>query len=94
MDPENEHGFEVELVDSGLTLSVRPDQTLHQALIDAGIDIACDCKEGLCGSCEAVVTAGDIDHRDRVLSQAERAEGRRMMTCCSRAKDGKISLAL
>lgn len=94
LDPENEHGFEVELTDSELTLSIRPDQTLHQALIDAGIDIACDCKEGLCGSCEATVTAGDIDHRDRVLSQTERAEGKRMMTCCSRAKGDKISLAL
>jgi cytochrome P450/ferredoxin-NADP reductase len=94
LDPEKEHGFEVELTDSGLTLSVRPDQTLHQALIEAGIDIACDCKEGLCGSCEATVMAGGIDHRDRVLSQAERAEGKRMMTCCSRAKGDKISLAL
>ena len=58
LDPENEHAFEVELTDSGLTLSVGPDQTLHQALIDAGIDITCDCKEGLCGSCEATVMAG------------------------------------
>ncbi len=94
LDPEHEHGFEVELVDSGLTLSVRPDQTLHQALIAAGIDIACDCKEGLCGSCEATVIAGEIDHRDRVLSQTERAEGKRLMTCCSRAKASKIALAL
>ncbi|MGB7317640.1 MAG: cytochrome P450/oxidoreductase [Planktotalea sp.] len=94
LDPENEHGFEVDLRDSGLTLSVRPDQTLHQALQGAGIDIACDCKEGLCGSCEAIVTEGEIDHRDRVLSKAERAEGTRMMTCCSRAKGAKIALAL
>lgn len=94
LDPENEHAFEVELTDSGLTLSVGPDQTLHQALIDAGIDITCDCKEGLCGSCEATVTAGEIDHRDRVLTQAERAAGTRMMTCCSRAKGARISLAL
>lgn len=94
LDPENEHAFEVELTDSGLTLSVGPDQTLHQALIDAGIDITCDCKEGLCGSCEATVTAGEIDHRDRVLTQAERAMGTRMMTCCSRAKGARISLAL
>ena len=94
LDPENEHAFTVDLVDSGLTLTVRPDQTLLAALTEAGIDVASDCKEGLCGSCEAMVTEGDIDHRDRVLTAAERTEGKRMMTCCSRAAGSRISLAL
>ncbi len=94
LDPAKEHGFQAVLKDSGLTIDVRADQTLFQALTDAGIDINCDCKEGLCGSCEATVIDGDIDHRDRVLSQSERAEGTRMMTCCSRAKTGRLTLAL
>ena len=37
---------------------------------------------------------GDIDHRDKVLTQSERQENRRMMVCCSRARSGKIVLAL
>ena len=94
LDPKNEHGFRAVLKDSGLTLDIRPDQTLFQALSDAGIDINCDCQEGLCGSCEAQVVEGEIDHRDKVLSKAERAEGKRMMTCCSRAKNKSITLAL
>lgn len=94
LDPKNEHGFNVVLKDSGLTLEIRSDQTLFQALSDAGIDINCDCQEGLCGSCEAQVVEGEIDHRDKVLSKAERAEGMRMMTCCSRAKNKSITLAL
>lgn len=94
LDPAREHGFQAILADSGLSVQVRPDQTLFQALTDAGIDLNCDCKEGLCGSCEAAVVDGEIDHRDRVLSRAERAEGRRMMTCCSRAKGDRITLAL
>jgi len=53
-----------------------------------------DCQEGLCGSCEVRVLAGDIDHRDLVLTRAERAEGRRMMACCSRARGGRLVLAL
>jgi hypothetical protein len=53
-DPKNEHGFEAELTDSELTLSARPAQTLHQALIYTDRDIACDGKESLCGLCEAV----------------------------------------
>jgi ferredoxin len=75
-------------------LDVRADQTLLEVLNGAGIDINCDCREGLCGSCEAEVIDGDVDHRDRVLSRPERETGKRMMTCCSRASGGKITLAL
>ena len=89
LDPEKEQGFDAELTDSGLTVHVPPDQTLLAAIRGAGIDLPSDCEEGLCGTCEVQVTEGEIDHRDRVLSAAERAAGDRMMTCCSRAKNGK-----
>lgn len=91
--PENEVSFEAELTDSGFTLTVPPDRTLLATLRDAGIDIPSDCEEGLCGTCEVAVVSGRIDHRDKVLSRDEHAQGTRMMTCCSRAK-GKIGLAL
>lgn len=94
LDPTKETAFEVELADSGLTVQVAADETLFDALRAAGIDIQSDCGEGLCGTCEAPVLSGDIDHRDRVLSQAERAADDRMMTCCSRAKSKKLKLAL
>ena len=93
-DPERDHGFTVELADSELTLQVAPEQTLYDALRAAGIDVGKDCGEGLCGSCEVPVIDGEIDHRDWVLSAAERAEGRRMMSCCSRAAKGWITLGL
>ena len=86
--------FEVELADSGLVLPVRADQTLLAALRAANIDVRSDCEEGLCGSCEVAVLAGRIDHRDLVLTPAERAEGTRMMACCSRACDARLVLGL
>jgi ferredoxin len=96
LDPAREHGFEVELRESGLTLQVRSDQTLLDALRGANIDIESDCREGLCGSCEVPVLEGDVDHRDMVLTRSERAACTRMMSCCSRAKTTgqKIVLAL
>ncbi|MAW87162.1 MAG: cytochrome [Phyllobacteriaceae bacterium] len=95
LDPEKETTFDVSLRDSGLTLTVAADTTLLDTLRAAGIDIASDCCEGLCGSCEVEVLEGVIDHRDRVLSKPERADNRRMMACCSRAADGgKLTLAL
>ena len=96
LDPSKEHGFEVELRESGITLQVRNDETLLDALRSANIDVECDCREGLCGSCEVQVLEGDIDHRDMVLTRAERAACTKMMSCCSRAKNAeqKIVLAL
>ena len=95
LDPDREQPFTVELKDSGLTLDVPATQTLLQALRCANIDVQSDCEEGLCGSCEVRVLAGDVDHRDVVLTRAERDANDRMMSCCSRAmRGGKIVLAL
>lgn len=93
LDPDEERPFEVELTDSGLSVSVPADRTLLQALQAVGVDVPSDCEEGLCGTCEVAVVAGEVDHRDKVLSAAERAAGGRMMACCSRAR-GKLVLAL
>jgi ferredoxin len=87
-------GFEVELKDSQLRLQVAADQSLLQALQAAGFDVPCDCNEGLCGTCEVAVLAGEVDHRDQVLSPSERASHQRMMACCSRAVGVSLVLAL
>ncbi|WP_069262479.1 cytochrome P450/oxidoreductase [Paraburkholderia nodosa] len=94
LDPSREQAFEVELKDSGLVLNVGADQTVLDALRRANIDVQSDCEEGLCGSCEVRVLAGEIDHRDVVLTRAERDTQTRMMTCCSRAKSGRLVLEL
>jgi ferredoxin len=93
LDPAREEPFVAELADSGIVVTVDADRTLLEALRAAGIDVPSDCEEGLCGTCEVAVLEGEIDHRDRVLSEAERREGTRMMACCSRAR-GRVTLAL
>ncbi|MCC0075128.1 MAG: cytochrome P450 [Rhodobacter sp.] len=94
LDPEKEHGFDITLADSGITLPVPADKTVLDVLLEAGIDVPSDCREGLCGSCECKVLGGEIDHRDKVLTQQERAAGDRMLPCCSRAAGDTITLAL
>lgn len=89
LDPAREQSFEVDLKDSGLTLQVGADRTLLQALRAANIDVPSDCGEGLCGSCEVHVLAGQVDHRDVVLTRGERERNDRMMACCSRACGGQ-----
>lgn len=88
LDPSRETAFTVELKNSGLTLNVPNDRTLLDVLRSKNIDVQSDCEEGLCGACEVRVLAGDIDHRDSILSPSERKENLRMMACCSRALCG------
>lgn len=90
LDPSCEREFALTLADTGITLNVPADKTILQVLREAGIDVGSDCEEGLCGSCEMPLLGGAPDHRDRVLSRAERDGGRRIITCCSRARGGKL----
>jgi cytochrome P450/ferredoxin-NADP reductase len=94
LDPAKEHAFEAELKDSGIVITVAADQTLLAALRAANIDVQSDCHEGLCGSCEVRVVSGQVDHRDVVLTRAERDASNKMMSCCSRAVGTKLILEL
>jgi hypothetical protein len=51
-------------------------------------------EEGYCGTCETAVLDGVPDHRDVVLTKAERAAGRTIMSCVSRACGRKLVLDL
>jgi ferredoxin len=52
------------------------------------------CREGTCASCETTVLDGEIEHRDSVLSTAERESGKTMMVCVSRAVSPLLVLDL
>ena len=92
--PEGEisGGFRVVCARSGLSLDVMPDQSILQVLTDAGIEVARSCEQGICGTCEVRVLEGEVDHRDSILSAAERASNEMMMTCVSRAKGASLVL--
>ena len=90
---DDDCAFEVELMDSGLQFTVPKDKTLLDCLLEKGIDVSYDCCEGLCGSCQVDVVDGDIDHRDKVLTTAERQAMKSMITCCSRTT-GRLKLKL
>ena len=78
--------FEVELRKTGMVLDVPPDRTILQVVREHGIDVPSSCEEGVCGTCETRVLAGECEHRDMLLSEAERAANGSMMICVSRAK--------
>ncbi|MDD2546845.1 MAG: PDR/VanB family oxidoreductase [Burkholderiaceae bacterium] len=87
-------GYTVELRRSGKTLSIEAGQTILDALIAVGTEPPYSCREGICGTCEVRVLEGTPDHRDLVLSQAEKLANDRMMVCCSGAKSRTLVLDL
>lgn len=86
--------YSLELRRSGKTFEVRPDTTLHEVLKACKANVPFSCEEGVCGSCETKVIEGDIDHRDSVLTAAERASNKVMMVCVSGCKSEKLVLDL
>ncbi|MET9817112.1 PDR/VanB family oxidoreductase [Streptomyces sp. NPDC006355] len=84
--------FEVELAQSGKKLRVSEDMSVLEAVEAAGVPVMTSCEEGICGTCETKVLSGEIDHRDSVLTDEERAAGDTMMICVSRAKGDRLVL--
>lgn len=92
--PALDGGFTVELARSGQRLAVAPGTTILDTLLDAGVQIPYSCMEGICASCETRVLSGIPDHRDAILSKAEREANDRIMVCCSGAKSATLVLDL
>lgn len=78
--------FTVVLARSGGRYVVPANKSLLEVLEGAGIAWPNACREGLCGTCEAGVLAGTVQHRDYVLNEAQRAANGSMMICISRAR--------
>ena len=93
-DPADESAVEVVLAMSGRSVFVPADRPILDVLLDEGVEILSDCREGICGTCETKVLDGEVDHRDYVLTEAEKAGNTCMMLCVSRACGAKLVLDL
>jgi ferredoxin len=84
----------VELAASGQVLTVPPDRSILAAVLDVLPAARYSCSQGYCGACEVTVLEGTPDHRDDVLTDAERESGDTMMICVSRAKTAHLKIDL
>lgn len=91
---DTDRAFEIKLAKSGETYEVAPGDTALRVLLNNGYEIRRSCSEGNCGSCETRVIEGEIDHRDVLLTKAQREKNDRMMVCVSRAKGDSVTLDL
>jgi ferredoxin len=84
--------FAVIAARSGRRIEVGPAETILAAVTRAGYHVETGCRNGVCGSCLTRVVEGRPDHRDMVLTDAEKAENNRIAVCCSRSKSRVIVL--
>ncbi|MGQ4405689.1 2Fe-2S iron-sulfur cluster-binding protein [Streptomyces hayashii] len=82
--------FEVELRRTGRTLTVPSGSTLLAAVRSELPDTVYSCEQGFCGTCRQTVLAGEVDHRDELLTDAERGDS--MLICVSRARGERLVL--
>lgn len=86
--------FEVKLARSGRIIPVEAGQSVLDALQASGVDIACSCQQGVCGTCLTRVLEGEPDHWDMYLTVEEQAANDRFLPCCSRSKSALLVLDL
>lgn len=86
--------FTIKLALSQQQVQVGADQSMLEAMEQAGIDAPYLCRGGACGRCELEVlsTDGALEHHDHYLSAEEKQAGRKIMPCVSRARCDFIEL--
>ncbi|WP_073917188.1 iron-sulfur cluster-binding domain-containing protein [Streptomyces sp. CB00455] len=86
------HSVEVECVKTGITFQAPQHQPLLDALNRHGVVVPSSCRQGICGTCEIEVRTGQIDHRDEVLTDQEKAASSYMMPCVSKSISTRLVL--
>ncbi|MET7984048.1 MULTISPECIES: PDR/VanB family oxidoreductase [unclassified Streptomyces] len=82
--------FEVELRRSGRTVTVPAGSTVLAAVREELPGTLYSCEQGFCGTCRQRVLEGEIEHRDELLTDAERDDS--MLICVSRTRGARIVL--
>ena len=86
--------FKIQLVRSNKEILVPAEMSMLEAIEAAGIEADFLCRGGACGRCELHVleTDGALVHHDHFLTGAEKAAGKKIMPCVSRAKCERLLL--
>ncbi|QSN64399.1 MULTISPECIES: PDR/VanB family oxidoreductase [unclassified Caballeronia] len=91
-ETESTEGCEVTIASTGQVLHVAPDQSLCDALSEAGVDVPTSCCAGLCATCKVRYLEGEVEHNDFILSDEEREEF--LTVCVSRPVSKTLVLDL
>lgn len=94
IESQGDRPFTLRLAKSDKCLEVPADKSILEVLELNGVKVEHSCREGTCASCETRVLAGIPEHRDSVLSAAEKARNDTIIVCVSRALSETLELDL
>jgi len=84
--------YEVQLARSGRIIPVAADETMLNALREAGVDVPSSCEGGVCLECKTRFLEGAPVHRDLLMNPADRREY--ITPCVSGCASSRIVLDL
>ena len=86
------HDFTLRFAKSGKELIIPANKSAADVLIENGFPVDLKCSDGICGVCKCGLKSGEVEHRDFVLSKAQRQDS--IILCRSRAskKDGVVEI--
>lgn len=84
--------FALELRRSGRVLTVPAGRSVLSVVRDELPNVSYSCTQGFCGTCRQRVVQGEVDHRDGLLTDAEREDS--MLICVSRCRGDRLVLDL
>ncbi|WP_311767797.1 PepSY domain-containing protein [Burkholderia sp. Bp9143] len=90
--PASTHAFDVQLASTGRVYRIPGHKTVTASLAEYGVRIPTSCEQGVCGTCVTRVIAGEVEHLDCVLTDAQRERHGHFTPCCSRAKGDLLVL--
>ncbi|AJE44876.1 CDP-6-deoxy-delta-3,4-glucoseen reductase [Celeribacter indicus] len=70
--------FRVELEPSGATFEVEEGQSILNAALESGHQLAYSCRRGTCATCKCKITSGKVDYGEYIaamLPESQKAEG-------------------
>lgn len=94
VDDSDNGSFDVVLQRTGLTVTVPADKSIYEVVRENDVSVLASCLEGICGTCETAVLDGEVEHRDAILDDEERASNTTMMICVSRCRGARLTLDL
>jgi len=89
---ENATEIQVKLKKSNRSITVASNETVLDALLDAGVSASYSCKTGECRTCAVKVISGEVEHLDTALTDFDKNEQKLMCPCVSRAHSKQIIL--
>jgi vanillate O-demethylase ferredoxin subunit len=85
-------GFQIKVASTGAVYIVPNDKSIVDVLGEHGIEIMTSCRAGLCATCKVRYLAGEVEHRDMILDDAD--HGEYLTACVSRARSSMLVLDL